>query len=80
MPVGLRRSAAAMTRAMATEADRLERLKRIAWCRVTPNGAETPIEPWTTDLMQLRPRRRRGQALHARRPDRGQARPADLVL
>ena len=54
MPVGLRRSAAAMTRAMATEADRLERLKRIAWCRVTPNGAETPIEPWTTDLMQLR--------------------------
>jgi predicted patatin/cPLA2 family phospholipase len=54
MPVGLRRSAAAMTRAMATEADRLERLKRIAWCRVTPNGAEIPIEPWTTDLMQLR--------------------------
>ena len=54
MPVGLRRSAAAMTRAMATEADRLERLKRIAWCRVTPNGAESPIEPWTTDLMQLR--------------------------
>ena len=54
MPVGLRRSAAAMTRAMATESDRLERLKRIAWCRVTPNGAEIPIEPWTTDLMQLR--------------------------
>jgi predicted patatin/cPLA2 family phospholipase len=54
MPVGLRRSAAAMTRAMATEADRLERLKRIAWCRVTPNGAESPIEPWTTDLRMLR--------------------------
>jgi len=54
MPAGLRRSAAAMTRAMATEADRLERLKRIAWCRVTPNGAELPIEPWTTDLMLLR--------------------------
>jgi hypothetical protein len=54
MPIGLRRSAAAMTRAMATEADRLERLKRIAWCRVTPNGAEIPVEPWSTDLMLLR--------------------------
>jgi len=54
MPSGLRRSAAAMSRAMATEADRLERLKRIAWCRVTPNGAECPIEPWTTDLSLLR--------------------------
>ena len=30
MPVGLRKSAAAMSRAMAAEADRLERLKRIA--------------------------------------------------
>ena len=54
MPIGLRRSAAAMTRAMATEADRLERLKRINWCRVTPNGAEVPMEPWTTDLRALR--------------------------
>ena len=54
MPVGLRRSAAAMSRAMAAEADRLERLKRIAWCRVTPNGAETPLEPWTIDLLALR--------------------------
>jgi predicted patatin/cPLA2 family phospholipase len=54
MPVGLRRSAAAMSRAMATEADRLERLKRISWCRITPNGAESRIEPWTVDLPTLR--------------------------
>jgi predicted patatin/cPLA2 family phospholipase len=53
MPAGLRRSAAAMSRAMAAEADRLEHLKRISWCRVTPNGAETPIGPWTTDLRSL---------------------------
>jgi hypothetical protein len=43
-----------MSRAMAAEADRLERLKRIRWCRVTPNGAEVPIEPWTTDISMLR--------------------------
>lgn len=54
LPVALRKSAAAMSRAMAAEADRLERLKRILWCRVTPNGAEVPIEPWTTDLYLLR--------------------------
>ncbi len=54
LPVALRKSAAAMSRAMATEADRLERLKRIRWCRVTPNGAEVTIEPWTTDLLRLR--------------------------
>src|SRR5207244_4843823 len=54
LPAALRKSAAAMSRAMAAEADRLERLKRIAWCRITPNGAEVPIEPWTTDLRPLR--------------------------
>jgi hypothetical protein len=54
LPVTLRKGTAAMSRAMAAEADRLERLKRIRWCRVTPNGAEVPIEPWTTDLSMLR--------------------------
>jgi predicted patatin/cPLA2 family phospholipase len=54
MPAGLRNSAAAMSRAMAAEADRLQRLKRIRWCRVTPNGAEAAILPWTTDLPGLR--------------------------
>jgi predicted patatin/cPLA2 family phospholipase len=54
MPAGLRRNAAAMGRAMAVEADRLERLKRISWCRITPNGAEVAIKPWTTDLLLLR--------------------------
>jgi predicted patatin/cPLA2 family phospholipase len=54
MPAGLRRSAAAMSRAMVTETERLERLKRIRWCRITPNGAEVPVEPWTTDLLALR--------------------------
>jgi predicted patatin/cPLA2 family phospholipase len=54
MPAGLRKSAAAMGRAMTAEADRLERLKRIRWCRVTPNGAEVLIKPWTTDLLMLR--------------------------
>ena len=54
LPVRLRNSAAAMSRAIAAEADRLERLKRIRWCRVTPNGAEVPIGPCTTDLSMLR--------------------------
>jgi hypothetical protein len=54
MPAGLRKSAAAMSRAMITEADRLERLKRIAWCRITPNGEEVALKPWTTDLRLLR--------------------------
>jgi predicted patatin/cPLA2 family phospholipase len=54
LPAALGKSAAAMSRAMAAEADRLERLKRIRWCRITPNGAEVPIEPWTTDLAMLR--------------------------
>jgi predicted acylesterase/phospholipase RssA len=54
LPAALGRSAAAMSRAMAAEADRLERLKRIRWCRITPNGAEVAIEPWTTDLSMLR--------------------------
>ena len=54
MPAGLRKSAAAMSRAMITEADRLERLKRISWCRITPDGSRVPIKPWTTDLRVLR--------------------------
>jgi hypothetical protein len=54
MPAGLRKSAAAMDRAMVAEADRLQRLKYIRWCHVTPNGAEVPIKPWTTDLAMLR--------------------------
>jgi predicted patatin/cPLA2 family phospholipase len=54
MPAGLRKSAAAMSRAMITETDRLERLKRISWCRITPNGDEVAIKPWTTDLRLLR--------------------------
>jgi predicted patatin/cPLA2 family phospholipase len=54
MPAELRKSAAAMSRAMVAEADRLQRLKYIRWCRVTPNGAEVPIKPWTTDLPMLR--------------------------
>jgi hypothetical protein len=39
---------------MAVEADRLNRLKRIRWCRITPNGAEVPITPYSTDLFMLR--------------------------
>ncbi len=54
MPAGLRKSTAAMDRAMVAEADRLQRLKRIRWCRITPNGVEVPIEPWTTELPMLR--------------------------
>jgi predicted patatin/cPLA2 family phospholipase len=54
MPIALRNSAAAMSRVMAAEADRLNRLKRIRWCRITPNGAEVPITPYTTDLFLLR--------------------------
>lgn len=54
MPVGLRKSTAAMDRAMVAEADRLQRLKHIHWCRITPNGVEVPIEPWTTELPMLR--------------------------
>jgi hypothetical protein len=54
MPAGLRKSAAAMSRAMITEADRLERLKRIRWCRITPNGDEVALKPWSTDLRLLR--------------------------
>jgi hypothetical protein len=54
MPAGLRKSTAAMDRAMVAEADRLQRLKHIRWCRVTPNGAEVPIKPWTSDLVMLR--------------------------
>ena len=54
MPAGLRKSAAAMSRAMIAETDRLERLKRISWCRITPNGDEVAIKPWTTDLWLLR--------------------------
>jgi predicted patatin/cPLA2 family phospholipase len=54
MPAGLRKSAAAMSRAMVAEADRLQRLKYIRWCRVTPNGAEVAMKPWTTDLAMLR--------------------------
>ena len=42
MPAGLRKSAAAMSRAMITETDRLERLKRISWCRITPDGTRSP--------------------------------------
>ena len=36
------------------KADRLERLKRIAWCRITPNGEEVPLKPWSTELRLLR--------------------------
>jgi predicted patatin/cPLA2 family phospholipase len=54
MPAGLRKSAAAMSRAMLAESDRLERLKRISWCRITPDGAKVAIKPWTTDLRLLR--------------------------
>ena len=54
MPAGLRKSTAAMGRAMVAEADRLQRLKYIRWCYVTPNGAKVRIEPWTTDLPILR--------------------------
>jgi hypothetical protein len=39
---------------MIAEADRLERLKRISWCRITPDGAEIALKPWTTDLRLLR--------------------------
>ena len=78
MPVGLRRSAAAMSRAMATEADRLERLKRIAWCRVTPNGTEVPIEPWTTDLRPLRHAAEEAKVFMRDALTHGEACPADL--
>lgn len=54
LPAALGKSAAAMSRTMAAEADRLERLKRIRWYRITPNGAEVSIEPWTTSLPMLR--------------------------
>jgi predicted patatin/cPLA2 family phospholipase len=54
MPAGLRKSTAAMDLAMVAEADRLQRLKHIRWCRVTPNAAEVPIKPWTSDLVMLR--------------------------
>jgi predicted patatin/cPLA2 family phospholipase len=75
MPADLRKSAAAMGRAMVAEADRLQRLKRIRWCRVTPNGAEVPIKPWTTDLLMLRKaadeaKRFMRDALNAARPVR----------
>ena len=54
MPAGLRKSAAAMGRAMAAEAERLHGLKRIRWCLASPHRAEVPIKPWTTDLVMLR--------------------------
>ena len=54
MPQALRNCAAAMNSAAAAEAERLSRLKRIGWCRITPNGAELPIQPWTTEPFLLR--------------------------
>ncbi len=54
MPERLKRGVTAMDLMIAHESERLNRLQRIKWCRITPTPDAVPIGPLTTDGRMLR--------------------------
>jgi len=54
MPARLKHGVTAMDLMFAHESERLNRLKRIAWCRITPTPDAVPVGPLTTDGKLLR--------------------------
>ncbi|MGI9405744.1 MAG: hypothetical protein ACR2O4_05195 [Hyphomicrobiaceae bacterium] len=53
-PTPLRRQTASMGQAIRSEVSRLERLKRIKWCRISPDNSAIPLSPFTSDPFALR--------------------------
>ena len=54
MPARLKQGVTAMDLMFAHESERLARLKKIKWCRITPGPNAVPIGPLTTDGKLLR--------------------------
>ena len=54
MPERLKRGVTAMDLVFAHESERLSRLQRIKWCRITPSPGAVPVGPLTTDGRLLR--------------------------
>ncbi|MGI9406524.1 MAG: hypothetical protein ACR2O4_09145 [Hyphomicrobiaceae bacterium] len=53
-PKILRQQTASMAQMIKLEGDRLERLKRIKWCRVSPDNSNVNLSPFTIDPFVLR--------------------------
>lgn len=53
-PATLRKQTASMESVARIEVDRLERLKRIKWCRAAPGKSSEKISPFTADPFMLR--------------------------